>query len=449
MKKQYIKPVFNRQVVGVMNKFGNSYSKSFKESIDNAMVTDLIEKYGSPLFVFSEKKIREQYRTLYQAFSTRYPNVQFSWSYKTNYLGAICSLLHQEGEIAEVVSGFEYEKAKSLGVPPNKIIFNGPYKTDENLLMAFEEEAIVNLDNFDEIYRAEKVAIKLNKKVNIGIRLNMDTGTYPKWQKFGFNLETPQAMEAVNRIIRSEYLQLNGLHSHIGTFMLDPNSYAVQVEKMIKFMLEIENRFNIQIEYLDIGGGFPSKNKLKGTYLPPDVTIPNIDEYAEKVCDTLMRFLPANQYPKLYLETGRHLIDEAGYLLTSVFAQKQLSDGRKSYFIDAGVNLLYTGTWYNFNIKPAKSLSGIPESVMLYGPLCMNIDIISESVYLPPLPIGTPLVISPIGAYNITQWMQFITYRPAIAMVMEDGSTELIRRKEKLEDISGPEVVPERLNFKL
>ena len=449
MKKTYMRPSITKQVIGTMNKFGNSAVKNSKKQIDDVVVTDLIEEYGSPLFAFSEKQLRTQYRRLSQAFEAHYPNVQFSWSYKTNYLGAICSVLHQEGEIAEVVSGFEYEKARQLGVPADKIIFNGPYKQDHELERAFSEGGIVNLDNFNELHRAEKIAEKMGKKVNVGMRLNMDTGSYPRWSKFGFNLETPQAREAAARIGRSEWLELNGVHAHIGTFMLDPQAYAVQVRKMVNFMLHVEADTGCSIDYIDLGGGFPSKSRLKGTYLPPEVSVPNIEEYAQAISDALQSSLPAGRYPKLYLETGRHVVDEAGSLITSVIAQKQLPEGNSGYFLDAGVNLLYTSTWYNYNIAPAVDLAGSPEACTLYGPLCMNIDVVAESAYLPPLPENTPLVVWPVGAYNVTQWMQFITYRPPVVMVMEDGTSELIRRREVLEDVNGPEIVPERLSFEL
>ena len=80
----------------------------------------------------------------------------------------------------------------------------------------------------------------------------------------------------------------------------------------------------------------------------------------------------------------------------------------------------------------------------------MNIDVVVESAFLPPLPRGTRLILSPMGAYNVTQWMQFIRYRPAVAMIMEDGSTEEIRREENLDDVIGPERIPEKLkNFEL
>jgi len=448
IKKTYMKPTLIKQVVGVMNKFGNSIQqRNVREEIDGASVNDLLEQYGSSLFVFSERQLRRQIRRLKQAFSTRYPAVVFSWSYKTNYLSAICSLFHQEGEIAEVVSGFEYEKARKLGMPGHKIVFNGPLKTDEELRRAFSEGAKVHIDNFAELQRAEKVARLMGKKVPVGIRLNMDTGLYACWPKFGFNLENSQAYEAASRIARSEWLELTGLHSHIGTFMLDPAPYRTEVEKLVGFMFRVEEQLNCNIEYLDIGGGFPSRNRLKGIYHNPDVTVPDIEEYAEAICSTLDKCLPAGRTPTLYLETGRHLVDEAGYLLTSVYAQKQMPDGRTAYFVDAGVNLLYTGTWYDFKIQPGRNLSGTPQACLLYGPLCMNIDVVCESVYLPPLPVGTPLVISPVGAYNVTQWMQFITYRPAVIMVLENGQTEIIRRRETLEDVDGPERIPEKLKF--
>jgi len=445
MKKRYIRPTITKQVVGTMNKFGNSAVRNIKEEIGGASVTGMIEKHGSPLFVFDESQLRNQYRKLHQAFDTNYPNVQFSWSYKTNYLGAICSVLHQEGEIAEVVSGFEYQKARSLGMSADKIIFNGPWKDDNELRTAFDEGAMVHIDNFNELHRAEKIAEELGKVVPVGIRLNMDTGSYPRWSKFGFNMETTQAADAAARIGRSKWLELTGIHSHIGTFMLDPNAYAVQVRKMVNFMLHIEIETGCEIEYIDLGGGFPSKSKLKGTYLPPEVSVPDIEQYAESIGDALITSLPAGRYPKLYLETGRHVVDEAGALVTSVIAQKQLPDGNSGYFLDAGVNMLYTGTWYNYNIAPAVDTGGVPEACTLYGPLCMNIDVVAESAYLPPLPEKTPLVLWPVGAYNVTQWMQFITYRPAVIMVMEDGTTEVIRRKEVLEDVTGPEVIPEKL----
>ncbi len=450
MRLKYEKPVITKVETGFMNKFGSSplYARKIRKDIDGVSVEELVERFGSPLFVISERKLRENYKRLMQAFSSRYPNVQLGWSYKTNYLQAVCAVLHQEGALAEVVSKFEYEKARKLGMEGHQIIFNGPYKPYEALKLAAEEGAVINADHFDEIFELERVAQELGRQIKIGIRLNMDTGIYPQWSRFGFNLESGQAMDAVKRIASGDKLSLNGLHCHIGTFILEPEAYAREVKKMVEFAYEVEDKFGYSIEYIDIGGGFPSRIKLKGTYLSPDVLIPSVEEYAEKITQALYESLRPGDFPKLILETGRAIIDEAEYLITSIVASKRLPDGRKAYVADAGVNLLFTAFWYKFNVELAQEASGANEPAVIYGPLCMNIDVIDEGSMLPPLEKGSRLVFSPVGAYNNTQWMQFIEYRPNVVMVMEDGSVEVIREKEDLSDIERRERLPEKLKLK-
>ena len=110
---------------------------------------------------FSERKIREKYREVHEAFATRYPNVVQAWSYKTNYLQAICAIFHDEGALAEVVSEFEYEKARKLGVPGSQILFNGPHKTLPALRKAVEEGAQIHVDHLDEINDLEQIASEL------------------------------------------------------------------------------------------------------------------------------------------------------------------------------------------------------------------------------------------------------------------------------------------------
>ncbi len=443
-KKRYEKPVIIK-VESSLSKAGVPAPKQkIRREIAGVSIDEMVKRFGSPLFIFDEADIRRRYRRAYEAFSSRYPNVQFGWSYKTNYLKAICAVFHDEGAIAEVVSEFEYEKARSLGIEGKDIIYNGPYKPYESLLVAAKEGAKIHIDTFDEINDLEKVADELNIEIPVAIRLNMDTGIYPQWSRFGFNIESGQAMDAVKRIKAGGKLRLNGLHAHIGTFMLDANAYKVETAKMVRLMNEIERSVGFSIEYIDVGGGFASKNRLKGIYQPPEVVVPTIDDYAEAITSALYENIEGNSYPKLYLETGRHLIDEAGYLVTSVVASKMLPDSRRSYVVDAGVNLLYTYFWYNFNIELTKEISGINEPAIINGPLCMNIDVIDDSILLPRLSRGDKLVISPVGAYNVTQWMQFIRYRPSVLMVMEDGSVEVIREAEELEDVQGRELLPKK-----
>lgn len=449
MKSRYEKPVIIKLQTGFMNKFGSSplYTRKIRQQIESVSISQLIDKFGSPLFVYSEKTLRQRYREIHHQFSTRYPQIVFGWSYKTNFLQAICATLHQEGAIAEVVSEFEYDKARKLGVGGRDIIFNGPHKSLSALEKAAREGAMINMDHLDEIYDLEKVADRLGKKLKVGLRVNMDTGIHPQWSRFGLNLESGQAMDAVKRMVSGGKLLLNGLHSHIGTFILEPSAYAVEVEKMVRFGYEVEDNFGFKMEYIDIGGGLPSVIKLKGTYLPPDVGIPPLENYAEQISNALYKHLRPGDFPKLILEAGRSIVDESGYLITTVFATKRLPDGRKAYIVDAGVNVLFTSFWYKFNVEIDREVQGLNEPSVIYGPLCMNIDVVDEGSLLPPLERGTRLIFSPVGAYNNTQWMQFIEYRPNVVMIGEDGSAEVIREAEELSDIEHRERLPERLKL--
>ena len=448
--KPWTKPSLSPHRVGVMNKFGAVRQQHHQDEVDGVAIEPLLEQYGSPLFILSEKTLRENARRLRRAFATRWPKVRHGWSYKTNYLNAVCSILHQEGSWAEVVSDFEYHKARALGVPGSRIIFNGPWKPSAILEQAAREGAQIHLDHLDEIYALEQVAKGLNKKVAVGIRLNFDTGYTESWSRFGFNLESGSAMDAAQRIASSEWLELTGLHSHIGTFILDVRAYAAQARIMAEFMEKVEAETACQIEYLDIGGGFASRNALQGVYLPPDQLVPSFDQYAEAITGALLeatraRSAAGKPLPTLILETGRAMVDDAEILVTRVVGGKRLPDGRRAAILDAGVNLLVTAFWYNHEVKPLRPLDGIPEETVLYGPLCMNIDIVRSSVMLPPLNIGDALMVRPAGAYNNTQWMQFIQYRPAVVMVTQAGKVEVVRAAERLSAINDFERLPESL----
>ncbi|MBN8625988.1 MAG: alanine racemase [Planctomycetes bacterium] len=447
MKRPYEKPFLMKLQSRMMNKhgFAPGAGRRVRKAIDGVKISDLVDRYGSPLFVYSERTLRRKYRQMHSAFTTRYPNVVFGWSYKTNYLKAICAIMHQEGAYAEIVSKMEYEKAKGLGIAGDRIIFNGPHKPLETLAAAVVDGVTINIDHLDEINDLEHVADRLGRTINVGIRLNMDVGIHPQWSRFGFNLESGQAIEAVRRISRGGKLKLTGLHCHIGTFITDETAYARQVEKLVAFAYQVQAAFGYEIESLDIGGGFASRSKLKGTYLSPDVSVPTIEDYAEQICDALRNSLRPGHFPTLVVEAGRAMVDEAGYLITTVQATKRLADGTRAYVADAGINLLFTSFWYKFHVEVDRDVSGANEHSVIYGPMCMNIDAIDDGLSLPPLERGHRLIFSPVGAYNNTQWLQFIEYRPNVVLVSETGEVELIRRHEDLSDIERREVLPLRL----
>jgi diaminopimelate decarboxylase len=208
----------------------------------------------------------------------------------------------------------------------------------------------------------------------------------------------------------------------------------------------IEQQSHALIDSLDIGGGFASQ-----MYLASEQTIPTITQYADAICETLLKMTKNRQAQgkpdvTLILESGRAVVDDSEMLISSVVAGKRLSDGRASYVMDAGVNLLPIAFSYTHNVKPTRLLQGEAEDCVLYGPLCMNTDIVRQNIRLPPLSVKDSLVISPVGAYNNTQWMQFIEYRPNIVMVHDNAQVSIVRRSENLDDINRFESLPKHLN---
>lgn len=202
----------------------------------------------------------------------------------------------------------------------------------------------------------------------------------------------------------------------------------------------IQRKHGHLLDCLDLGGGFPSNSLLHGMAGPAEQVVPPIEAYADAITDVLNR-LPEKKRPLLRLETGRHLVDEAGYLLTSVVAVKGIhrqraendglsardfkeqliagEDSKVNYIADAGINLLYTSAWYRFNVQPSRLINEPPMPSRLYGSLCMAIDVIRDHIDLPPLEVGDVLSVHPVGAYNLSQSMQFIAYRPAVVLITE------------------------------
>ena len=446
-KLTYSPPTLRRLTAAPLSKFGPQAGPRPVAELEGVPVPELLARFGSPLFVLSERQLRCSYQAMQRAFGTRYPRVQLAWSYKTNYLNAVCRVFHQEGAWAEVVSGMELEKALANGVPGPQILFNGPGKTLADLARAAEAEAIIHLDNADELHRLLDVAAGRPHRPRVALRVNLDAGIFPQWDRFGFNLENGQAWQALQQVAEaSDRLELVGLHCHLGTFILQPAAYGAAASKLAALALRCQQELQLPIGYLDLGGGFPSQNTLKGSYLPGPDAVPPLDDYAAAVADALLGagFRP-EALPLLVLEAGRALVDEAGYLLGTVLATKRLADGRRATVVDFGVNLLFTSYWYDHHISPVRAAAGQPEDTVLYGPLCMNIDVLRESISLPPLAAGDQLVVHRVGAYNMSQWQQFITLRPSVVLLDTQGQAHVIREAETLAYLQQNERVPAHL----
>lgn len=415
-----------------------------ERAIDGVSVGSIRARFGSPVYVVSEAALRRNYRAMAGAFRSRYPDTVIAYSYKTNYVSGILRVFHQEGAHAEVVSQFELELARSLGIPGEHIVYNGPYKPVEALKLAISLGVRVNADSIEELSDLQELARAAGRRVKVGIRVNMRLND-PPWDRFGFNLEAGQALDACRRIRAASHLTLAGFHCHAGTFLTQVDIYERVVAGLVGLAKVVEASGGGPIEYLDVGGGYASRNTPLGQLLPGDLTNPGYDQYAETICGALKANLRGlRRRPTLILEPGRSLVDDPVSLLVSVVAVKTMLGGRKGVVVDGGVNLLSTAYYFRHGINLAEEYDGPVETADLLGPLCMQVDVLGRDVPLPRVQRGAILLVKNAGAYTISNSMQFIYPRPPVVIV-SDGRTHLLRRGERTEDLTRLDEIPAHL----
>jgi len=398
----------------------------------------LVLDYGSPLFVASAKTLRNNLKIFKEEFSRKYPKVEVSYSYKANNLLGLLDILHKEGAWAEVASGFEYDLARRIGVTGGSIVFNGPYKKKEELKRAINDGALINVDNIGELERIREIASQSNKTVEIGIRINTDTGVKQLPDRFGFNIESGEAFEIVQDCVKRDLVRVIGLHIHLTSYIIDsgdlldfvpakntkliwPKSsiiYKVASERIAVFAEEIRRRFGITIKYIDMGGGFPTVEELR-PYVEA-ITLPILEVFKHDV-------------PVLILEPGRAIVNDTIRLIATVVNVKEIANGKRHVVIDAGINLLPTSLWRFQELESLNTKDMDLKETIVYGPLCLQTDIVGIAI-LPELDIGDKLFIKNVGAYNISQSSSFIFPKPNI--ILKDGDeVRVIRRAETIEDI--------------
>jgi len=405
--------------------------------IDEVSAIELIREYGTPLFVISENQIRQNYNRLRKAFS-RYPKCLIAYSYKTNYLPAVCNILNQEGAGAEVVSAFELLLAKKLGVPSSKIIFNGPGKSDKEIAMIIDEDiALVNADSVDELGRINQIARVKGKIVDVGIRVKPEVPDFFVWPKFGMDIASGQAFQTYKRASELEHINVVGIHAHIGTQICSTRPYTESIRQMSKLMSEVNAELGIEFEFFDIGGGFgvpgftplyPTEEKIEKPA--------TIEQLGESIVTTFLSCISDYNLPEptLVLEPGRIIITDPVLILTMVEGTKVIGENTKTIVVDAGVNLIMFAPYYYHRIVPVEIKEEAWEPVDIYGPLCMQMDVLGVNRELPVLKRGDFLAILDAGAYSISLSQQFIRPRPPVVLINSEKK-RLVRRGETFEDI--------------
>lgn len=405
--------------------------------LNHTKFKELVNEYGSPLFIASSERIKTNIEKFRAEFASKYPKIIVAYSYKVNYLPELLKVIHKQGIWAEVASGFEYEVARKLNVPGNKIVFNGPLKTKGELEHAINENAIINVDHMDEIELLEAIASDSGRKIDIGIRLNMEVGIDQLPDRFGFNIESGEALQVVSRCHNKGLLNITGLHVHLTSYIIeqesednipakgikliwpkDYKSYRKAAEKIAQFAKVINERFSIQLEYLDMGGGFP--------------TVEGITPYVDAIVEPVLNTFDVNSLPTIILEPGRAIVSNVIDLVTTVAAVKRLPGGQRATVVDAGINILPTSFWKFQDIECFTDSGGNDEETIVYGPLCLQTDIIAKTT-LPQLKAGDVLRVKNVGAYNIPQSSTFIYAQPAIILVNGEN-VSIIKKKEVIKD---------------
>lgn len=401
------------------------------EIVDNVEIQNLLEKFNSPLFIVSERVIKEKYQKLKDALRVFYPDSKISYSYKTNYLPEICKILKGCGAYAEVASGFEYWLAKKLGYRGGDIIFNGPYKKNGELLNAFDDECILNADNYFELNRIEEISRSRSLRPQVGIRINLNysrTGSSP-WNRFGFNIENGEAMAICSKIKKEfKNLDIVGVHAHLGTNISDVSVYRSAMEKVVDFTADIKEGLGIRINYIDIGGGFAVYgNKLKTV---DGENIPSVSDYINAIIHPVLKKLEYK--PILIFEPGRFLVAEAMTLFTKVISKKEI-DGIRTVTVDSSISILREAPFIDFHISALQEEKLMAPTVV-FGSSCTQADVLGRA-NLPHLEIGDVLAVHCVGAYSLPRSSQWIFPRPAVAMLKPGGMSKLIRRAESYEDM--------------
>jgi diaminopimelate decarboxylase len=414
---------------------------------ENAPVEVIAREVGTPVYVYSKATLLHHYRQLADAFAP--VNATICFSIKSCGNLHILKLLAAQGCGFDVTSGGELFRALRAGGDPNKIIFAGVGKTDEEIRAGSDANiAAFNIESEEEAQNIDRIAGQMNRRIVGALRINPDvdphthryTTTGKKETKFGVDLD--RAVRVFDEFRDLRHLRLAGLHMHLGSPIYEVRPYVEAVTRINGLIDRLRERGHA-IEWLDLGGGFGVN------YERPDQAVP-VTEHAK----ALLPLLRGRGY-KVALEPGRYIAGNAGVLLTRVLYRK--TGGKKRFIIvDAAINdlirpALYEAFHFIWPVRP-QTTADVPatrdlrtqpvdgEVVDVVGPVCETGDFLARDRALPRTQRGDLLCVFTAGAYGFSMSSNY-NNRPRAAEVLVDGdSWKLIRRRETFEDLIGPEI---------
>ncbi len=391
----------------------------------------LLSRFGSPLFIYSEEIFRQRCHEM--TTMVPYDNFQVTYSIKANSNLTLLKIAHEEGLHADAMSPGEIYVLEKAGFAPDEIFYISNNVSDEEMMFAIERGIAVSVDSLSQL---EKFG-KLNPGGNVSVRFNPGLGaghhkkvvTAGKKTKFGINLDKA---DRVLEILEKYNLKLVGINQHIGSLFMDGENYLKGVESV----LETAGQF-MDLEFVDFGGGFgiPYKKQEGQPRL-------ELEAFGKQFAKILNEW--TDSYGKKILfrsEPGRYISAESCILLGTVHARKSNYD-RIFIGTDMGFNTLVRPAMYDSHhdievYRNGKLLKGEAcETVDIVGNICESGDIMAHERHMPEIQEGDVLGVMDAGAYGYSMSSNYNNrLRPAEVLIKTDGSTELIRRRDTLEDL--------------
>ncbi len=407
-----------------MSSFDYKKGRLFVEGLP---VEEIVEKEGSPLYIYSKKALVERIRAYREAFAA-HPTL-VAYAMKANGNLAILSLLAKEGAGIDVVSGGELFRARKAGVPAEKIVFAGVGKSREEIAYALKEKILMfNVESQDELDHISEVAVALGTQAPVALRVNpdVDPKTHPyistgmKKSKFGIPVE--RAVAEYQRASTLPGIKIVGIHQHIGSQLTEIAPFRDAFDRLLAFHGEL-SRAGIKVTHLDLGGGLGIRYRSEEPPSPADLAalvLPRVRDLGVT----------------LVLEPGRSIVGNAGILVTRVLYRKNTAV--KSFVIgDAGMNDLLRPSLYgaHHDLLPVKEMKGEMIKGDLVGPICETGDFLATDREMPDFAAGDLIAVMSAGAYGFSMASNY-NARPRPAEILVDGSSyRVVRDRESFEDL--------------
>ena len=394
--------------------------------IEKIKAENLIKKYGSPIYCYSNKRLVENINNFKNSFKTFSPLICFS--VKSNYNSTILKIIKEHGLGADVVSDGELKKVLSLGFKPNKIVYSGVGKKFEELKFAITKNILlINIESESELRNVQKLAKRFKRKVSVGLRLNpnIDAKTNTKistgriQDKFGLN--SIDIIKILNKFKNSKNIKIKCLSVHIGSQITENKPY----NNVLVAINKILSKSNFKFEYIDLGGGMGIKYSKDNRKLDYSELSKNIYKFSKK------------NNCKIIFEPGRSIVGDTAVLLTKVIYIKN-SSNKKFVIIDAGMNDLIRPALYNATheiIPLTKKSSRNSSSHDFVGPICETSDRFLKTKNYQKIIEGDNLAIKDVGAYGIVLSSNYNLRPRPVEFIIKNSKIKRISKKQRLNDI--------------